>query len=154
MGEHRPLGNTTHPDVRKKHSTYWNHSMPLVGLYHQKPIWKVNSSRHCRLFVSKTKPFLFSEVWLLVVWHIWKLQRMWMVLEKTYKKTYKSFFAIFIHWRDIFGHFLERHTFLLLHFFSSSYDVRGHFLKLGNIWAAPPTSAVLPGHTCVWKSPW
>ena len=47
MGEHRPLGNTVHPNIRKSIQPNEIAECSQVALYHRKPIWKVNVSMHC-----------------------------------------------------------------------------------------------------------
>ena len=45
--EHRPLGNTDHPDITKSIQLLDITECSQVALYHQNPIWKVNLSMHC-----------------------------------------------------------------------------------------------------------
>ena len=46
-GQHRSLGNTAHPYIRKGVQLIEIAEYSQMAIYYQNPIWKVKSSRHC-----------------------------------------------------------------------------------------------------------
>ena len=68
-GEHHPLGNTAHLNIRKKYSTYESHRMLQGSTISSETILE-SELEWTLLILPKITPFIFLDVSLCVLWHI------------------------------------------------------------------------------------